>query len=100
VSYPDSRLRVIDRLTVEICNDKGERLCPKLDGKPHDFFAEYRRLIDKVICLQYKGKHKEIEILKPKLDSLKTITSCLSPELHVTLCTIDTQIQTMPQYRY
>ena len=100
VAYPDSRLKVIDRLTVEICNDKGERLCPKLDGKSHDFFAEYRKLIDKVIILHQKGKQKEIEKLQPKLDSLKCITSYLSPELHITFCTIDTQIQTLPQFRF
>ncbi|VBB17979.1 hypothetical protein YASMINEVIRUS_442 [Yasminevirus sp. GU-2018] len=101
VSYPDSRLRVIDRLTVEICNDKGERLCPKLDGKPHDFFGEYRKLIDKILLLQKKGgKTSEEEIVKltPKLESLKHIVSCLSPELHVTFCSLDPQIQTLPQY--
>jgi len=100
VAYPDSRLKCIDRLTVEICNDKGEKLCPKLDGKPHDFFAEYRRLIDKIIVLENKEKNKDIEHLKPKLHSLKRITSYLSPELHVTFCTIDPQIQTLPQYRF
>lgn len=109
VSYPDSRLRVIDRLTIEICNDKGEKLCPKLDGKPFDFFADYRKTIDKVLSLQQqnqqqhqqqnnKSSDEKIKALIPKLESLKHIISCLSPELHITLCTLDPQIQTLPQY--
>lgn len=100
IAYPDSRLSNVDRLTVEICNDKGEKLQPKLDDNPHDFFEEYRKLIDKIIILQQKGKHKEIEDYQPKLQSLKRITECLSPELHITLCTLDPQINTLPQFRY
>lgn len=98
ISYPDSKLRLLDRLSIEVCTDKGERLCPKLDGNPHDFYAEYRTLIDKIKILQRQKCYNEIEKLKPKLDSLKLITSFLSPELHLTFCTLDTQIQTLPQY--
>lgn len=100
VAYPESRLRTIDRLTIEICNDKGQRLCPKLDDKPHDFFAEYRQLIDKIQDLQKKNDVKTIESLIPKLDSLKHIVNCISPELHITFCSLNAQIQTLPQYRY
>jgi len=100
IFYPDSVLKFIDRLTVEICDDKGNILCPKLNGKPHDFFKEYRLLIDKVLYLQQKKRFDEVEALQPKLESLKKITECLSPELHCTFCTLDPQIATLPQFRY
>lgn len=99
-AYPDSKLHNIDRFTIEICNDKGMKLYPKLDGKPHDFYGEYRKLIDKVIILKDKGDDTEIKKLEPKLNSLKQITCCLSPELHLTICTLDPHINTLPQYRY
>lgn len=100
ISYPDSRLNEITRLTVEICDDNGDRLCPKLDGKPFDFYADYQKTIDKVIMLQKKGDVNGARLLKPKLDSLKDIVTCISPELHLTICTLEPQINTLPQYRY
>lgn len=101
ISYPDSVLRVIDKLTVEIYDDNGEPLCPKLDGKPHDFYAEYRHLIDNIITARQKNKkgtEENIAKLIPKLNSLKCITRGMSPELHITVCTLEPQIQTLPQY--
>lgn len=98
VSYPNSSLKNIDKLTVSICDDRGKVLFPTLDGKKHDFFGEYRNLIDQIIVLQKKGKVNEIELLKPKLNSLKHITSCLSPELHITLCILESQISTLPNF--
>lgn len=101
--YPDSRLMIINRLTVEICDDKGVRLCPKLDGENHDFFGEYRRLIDKINTLQEDGSKralKEIESLIPRLRSLKDITQYLAPELHITFGVLEPQVNTIPQYRY
>lgn len=103
VSYFDSQLKLVDRLTVEICDDKGIRLCGKLDGKCHDFFADYRKTIDKVLHLQKLNTPEameQIEELTPKLSSLKGITESLSPELHLTFNTIEPQIDTKPQYRY
>jgi hypothetical protein len=103
VCYPDSRLKFIDRLTVEICNDKGVRLCPTLDGKNHDFYAEYRKLINKIILLKKSNNSESIltaERLVPKLNSLKEITQYLSPELHLTFCILEPQVATFPQYRH
>lgn len=100
VAYPDSKLHNIDRLTIEICNDKGMKIYPKLDGEPHDFYGEYQKLIDKMIVLKNRGNGTEIKKLVPKLNSLKYITSFLSPELHLTICTLDPQINTLPKYKY
>lgn len=102
IVYPDSRLQVINRLTVEICDDRGVRLCPTLDGKNHDFFGEYRKLIDKIEILQEENTKKsrhEIEELMPKLRSLKDITQHLAPELHMTFGILEPQVNTIPQYR-
>jgi hypothetical protein len=103
VSYFDSQLKLVDRLTVEICNDKGVRLCPKLDGNPHDFFADYRKTIDKVMHLQSintPDAMRKINKLQPKLESLKLITEYLAPELHLSFNTLEPQIDTKPQFRF
>lgn len=103
VSYPDAKLKSIDRFNVEICNDKGVLLFPTLDNKPHDFYADYRKTIDKVIRLRDSGKpgnEAQIKKLLPKLESLREITSNLSPELHMTFTTYEPQINTLPQFRY
>jgi hypothetical protein len=103
ICYPQSQLKTIDKLSVEICDDKGDRICPKLDGKPYDFFAEYRKLIDKMKELQKMNtseSKKKIEILKPKLKSLRDIVAYLPPELHLTFNTYEPQIDTKPQFRY
>lgn len=94
ITYPDSNLKLIDRLTVKICDDKGNVLIPQLDGVPYDFFKEYRTLIDNVKTRT--ATCAEIE----KLKILKDITSYLTPELHITFCTVDPQINTLPQFRY
>jgi hypothetical protein len=106
VGYFDSQLKKFDRLTVEICDDKGNRLCTKLDGRNFDFFAEYRRVIDHIIRLRGSvGRssaetEKQIERLIPKLRSLQDIVESVSPELHLTLNTVEPQIDTKPQFRY
>ena len=101
IVYPNSRLQVINRLTVEICDDKGMRLCPTLDGKNYDFFREYRKLIDKIETLQSDGSNsakREIEELTPKIKSLRKITQHIAPELHITLGILEPHINTLPQY--
>ena len=103
IVYPDSKLMIINRLTVEICDDKGVKLHPTLDGQKHDFFREYRKLIDKIDDLKTEGSKRslrEIQELIPKLMSLKEITHHLAPELHITFGTLDPQVNTIPQYRY
>lgn len=103
VGYFDSQLKNIERLTIEICNDKGERLTAKLDGKVHDFFADYKNTIDKIKSLEKIGTREaknKIESLTPKLKSLKEITQSLSPEVHLTFNTLESQINTLPQFRY
>jgi hypothetical protein len=103
VAYFDSQLKVVDRLNVEICDDKGEKIYPMLDGKRHDFYADYAKTIDVAINLQNnntEGSKELLNKLMPKLKSLKNITESLSPELHLTFNTIEPQINTLPQYRY
>jgi len=103
VGYFDSQLKKFDRLTVEICDDKGNRLCTKLDGRNFDFFAEYRKVIDQIIKMRERRStetEKQIEKLIPKLRSLQDIVESVSPELHLTLNTVEPQIDTKPQFRY
>jgi hypothetical protein len=46
--YPDSNLQTINRLTIEICDDKGNVLNTTLDGEKYDFFKEYNELLDTI----------------------------------------------------
>jgi hypothetical protein len=99
VCYFDSNLKKIDRLTIEICNHDGKRLCPTLNEQPFDFFADYRKTIDTVNKLNRGNNSKdEIEKLLPKLLSLKKITESLSPELYLSFNALDPQINTSPKY--
>jgi len=130
IFYPDSQLKNIDKLTVEICDNKGDLLVTKLDGKPFDFFKEYRNLIKEIKSLQANKNDIcfdsststsststdststdnsdnicscnkcKISSLMSKLVSLRRITSYLSPELHMTFTTLESQINTLPTYRY
>lgn len=103
VGYFDSQLKFVDRLTVEICDDKGKRLCTTLDGKNYDFFADYRKIIDVIKHLRHLNTNQadeQINALVPKLKSLKIITDYLAPELHLTFNTLEPQIDTKPQFRH
>jgi hypothetical protein len=103
ISYPDAKLQSIDRFNIEICNDRGTILYPTLDGKPHDFYGDYRKTIDKIVYLQTLGtpsSEAEIKKLLPKLFSLKEIVMNLSPELHMTFTTYEPQVNTLPQFRH
>ena len=102
LSYFDSRLRNVSRLTIEICDDKGNLLCTKLDGKNHDFNAEYRKIINDVIEIRKYHEAKEaenmIKCLIPRLNSLTDIINCINPELHLTFVTYEPQIDTIPNF--
>lgn len=102
LSYFDSRLRNVNRLTVEVCDDKGNLLCTKLDGKNHDFNAEYRKILNDVIEIRKHHDEKEaeemIECLIPRLDSLVEIVDCINPEIHLTFVTYEAQIDTNPNF--
>ncbi len=100
VGYFESQLKTVDKLNVEICDDKGNKLFTKLDGKIHDFFTEYKKLIDVTNQLKIIGATPDIEKLIPRLNSLKIITNYLTPELHITFNTLEPQIDTKPQFRY
>ncbi len=115
IGFFDSQLKFVDRLTVEICDDKGKRLCTTLDGKNYDFFADYRKIIDMINHLKHLNtnqttnhttatiqcqRDEQINKLIPKLKSLKIITDYLAPELHLTFNTLEPQIDTKPQFRH
>jgi hypothetical protein len=103
IGYFDSQLKFVDRLTVEICDDKGKRLCTTLDGNNYDFFADYRKTIDMIKHLKNVNTQQsnlQIESLVPKLKSLKLITDYLAPELHLTFNTLEPQIDTKPMFRH
>ena len=56
-------MRTLDKLTVEICDDKGKRLCPTLDGKKHDFFEEYMTINVSVCSIFLGGNLGENEVI-------------------------------------
>lgn len=95
IIYPDSNLMTLSRLTVEICDDKGNRLYPTLDGNKHDFFNEYQTLID----TQIKSNSPPTLSIINRLNSLKEITDHISPELCLSLNIVTAQINTNTQYR-
>lgn len=102
VCYFDSRLETIDRLTVEICDERGRRLCTTLDGVNHDFFRDYRKTIDYAIILKKQNtptSRKQLCDMLNKLKSLDMIVNCIAPELHLTFNTIEPQIDTDYNFR-
>lgn len=102
VGYFDSRLRNIDRLTIEICDYKGNKLCTKLDGKKHDFNAEYRKILNDIIAIRKYHEEKEAELmiqsLIPRLDSLVKITNYISPDVHLIFVSSEPQIDTLTNF--
>ena len=99
IAFPESKPINLDRLTIDICTDRGEPFMALLDDKPHDFYNEYFKLIDTVKILKANNDETAIIKLVPKLDILKHITSFLSPELHISISTREPSIHTAPQYR-
>ena len=109
VEYFDSRLKNIDRLTVKICDDTGELLRTYVDNKIFNFFNEYKKTITlakEIISdseleenQQYDEHEARINLLKARLQSMKTIVDGIGPELHLTINTIEVQINTLPNYR-
>lgn len=102
IGYFDSRLRNVDRLTIEICDHKGNKLYTKLDGKNHDFNAEYRKIINDIIEIRKYHEEKEanemIQRLIPRLNSLMDIIDYINPELHLIFVTYEPQINTKPNF--
>jgi len=96
IIYPDSNLMTLNRLTVEICDDRGSRLMPTLDGIAHDFFKEYRELIDVMREDSYELSQTDVT----KLISLKDIVEHIAPELCLTLNIAGAQLNTNTQYRH
>lgn len=97
ICYPLSQLNNINKLTIEICDNYGNTIVPTLDNKPYDFFKEYKKIIDNFVNNRYTPI--EIVSIEPKLNSLKEIIISLYPELHMTISTLESQINTSPQFR-
>jgi hypothetical protein len=98
VCYPLSNLKNIDRLTIEICDDQNKRLVPQLDGVNHDFYADYVDTINYAKQKLDNDEEIEIEIIN-KLNSLKEIIQGIYPEIHLTIDTVEAQINTIPGFR-
>lgn len=93
IVYPVSNLKVIDKLTIQVCNDRGDIFYPILDGEQYDFFAEYKTLID-----TEKTTPGSVDV--NRLQTLKNITQSISPELHITFSILEPQINTQPLFRH
>jgi hypothetical protein len=98
VSYYDSNLQNINRLSFEIYDNKGNPLVPTLDGKPHDFVTEYKKLIDRLKTIN--PKDSLIDQLLPKLNSLKCIVENIFPDVHMTFNVLDCMIDTVPNHAF
>lgn len=96
ITYPVSNLKVIDKLTIEICDERGDPFYMTLDGKSYDFYAEYCLLIDK--AKNTPGSITDAD--KIRLKTLKNITQYMSPELHITFSILEPQINTQPLFRH
>jgi len=96
IIYPVSNLKVIDKLTIEICDERGDPFHMTLDGTSYDFYAEYCSLIDK--ARNTPGSITDAD--KIRLNTLKNITQYMSPELHITFSILEPQINTQPLFRH
>ncbi|AYV77530.1 MAG: hypothetical protein Dasosvirus5_9 [Dasosvirus sp.] len=98
VSFFESMLQNVNRIGVEIFDENGKLLCPTLDGKKHDFHAEYRKMIDGINALKKECNPKDVkEKIKkflPKMLSLREITNCINPDLHLLFVAYKPQINT------
>lgn len=101
ISYFSSKLKNLDRLSIRLCDDKGNQLCTTLDGENYDFYKEYRRLIDKAMSLKKKNDAKSLERLEslvPKLECLKNIVEHVYIEIHFTMNILEPQLSTLPKF--
>jgi hypothetical protein len=98
-----SDLQTVDRLDVEICDQKGKPLIPKLDNKPHNFNKDYQDSIEelKLETSKPNGYQDSVKIQKldNRLKSLKIISHSINPEIHITINNVNPQINTNLKYR-
>lgn len=98
-----SQLPTIDRLDIEICNRKGKKLIPTLDGAPHNFHRDYQDSIEELRVELNKPPEcrdmEKINALEKRLLSLHNIVSCIDPEIHLTVNNVNQQINTDIKYR-
>lgn len=96
-SFFNSNLKNINRLSIELFDDKGNGLCTTLDGHNYDFYKEYRQLIDKLKKLHPDSE----EALKyaPKLKCLREIIEHIYMEIHFTMYIVEPTINTLPKFQ-
>jgi hypothetical protein len=98
-----STLPTIDRLDIEICDHKGKKLYPILDGEPHNFHKDYQESIEVLRVELEKDKkcqdQDKIDKLELRLISLRQIIDCIDPEIHLTINNVNQQINTNVKYR-
>lgn len=95
-----SRLQTIDKLDIEICDNKGNRLYPTLDGAIHNFHKDYQESIEVFRKLITKPNQDEkIKFMENRLMSLKDIVESIDPEIHLTINNVAQQIDTDIKYR-
>lgn len=103
ISSYQSQLQTVDRLDIQILDKKGNELYTTLDGKNHNFHIDYQKSIEELKKEIQKPKNKQeqnkIDKLEMRLISLRQITSCIDPELHITINNLNQQINNMPKYR-
>jgi hypothetical protein len=98
-----SQLPTIDRLDIDICDNKGDPLYPTLDGEIVNFHEVYIESIDELEKELAKPPDEQnqnkIDRLELRLISLRQIVSCIDPELHITINNVNQQINTRVNYR-
>ena len=99
-SYFESNLQNTNYLDITICDDRGEILQTRLNGKIHDFHKDYKCEHDDYYCENKEDIDcGELNKLKNRLISLKEITICISSELHMIFNVLLPQINKLPDHR-
>jgi hypothetical protein len=100
VTFFKSTLKTLDTLTIEVCDDNGVPLQTTLDGEYVNFNKMYHDCIkemEKLIKSECTNEEK-LCYLENKLKSLKCIADRINPQLHMTVYTLNTQLNTLPNF--
>lgn len=97
VSFFESNLKSLDKLTIEVCDKNGCRLESTLDGNYVNFNKLYHDAVKEMKELKKTGctNEERLNCLENRLKSLRDIVECIDPQLHLTVYTIEPQLSTL-----
>ena len=92
----ESKLENVTRLSFEIYKSNGTPINITLNGNQFNPIKEYKDLITKIKNNEL-DPHSDPKII-PRLNSLKKIVLSMYPEIHITITTLEPQLNTLPKY--